>query len=252
MAISLPRAKALCNANELSLLRASTRNEIGKLSSAQLKQKITRARNLRDKWNDQARSQRRATQSAQRSRQTDANARSAEKADLFGEALGRFEAQLAKLASKGRSSASAPKKIASRARSASHRADRAEVRDTLKGKKLVLNQKKKPAKPKTTKPVPAPVAVFPEPHSAETEEHISAGSRDMPGGIAKKRKTHAVAGLTAMQAARELQGLRVSKGQQLRARTAAKQTRLQASGLIRIQKNASAANKRRQAKRDAR
>jgi hypothetical protein len=141
MAVSLARAKALCNDNELSLVRASSRNEIGKHTPAQLKQRITRARTLRDKWNDQARSQRRATQSTQRSRQTDANARSAEKAELFAQALTQFESQLAKLEAKGKPAGAAPKKLAARARSATHRADRAEIRDTLKEKKLVLTQK---------------------------------------------------------------------------------------------------------------
>jgi hypothetical protein len=249
MAVSLARAKALCNDNELSLVRASSRNEIGKLTPSQLKQKITRARTLRDKWNDQTRSQRRATQSAQRSRQTDANARSAEKAELFSDALTQFESQLAKLEAKGKPAGAAPKKLAARARSATHRADRAEIRDTLKEKKLALTQKKKPAKPKTTKPTPEPVAVFPELHTVEGEEQTSDG-RGTAAAVPKKRKSHPH--LTALQAARELQGLRVTKGQQLSARTAAKQSRLKARGIVRIQKNASANNKRRQAKRDAR
>jgi hypothetical protein len=247
MVVSLARAKVLCNDNELSLLRASSRTEIGKLSAAQLKQKVSRARTLRDKWNDQARNQRRATQSTQRSRQTDANARSAEKAELFAQALTQFESQLAKLEAKA--AGAAPKKLAPRARSATHRADRAEIRDAIKEKKLALTQKKKPAKPKTTKPAPEPVAVFPELHTAEGEEQTSDG-RGPAAAVPKKRKAHPH--LTALQAARELQGLRVSKGQQLSARTAAKQSRLKARGIVRIQKNASANNKRRQAKRDAR
>ena len=87
MAISLAQAKSLCNAGELALVRHSTRNEIGKLSAAMLRQKIKRARDLRDKWTDQARGQRRASQAAQKTRAVDANARSAEKAELFSQAL---------------------------------------------------------------------------------------------------------------------------------------------------------------------
>jgi hypothetical protein len=244
MAVSSARAKVLCNANELSLISASSRNEIGKLTPAQLKQKITRARILRDKWTDQARSQRRATQSAQRSRQTSANARSAEKAELFAAALTKFESQLTKLEAKGKPPGAAPKKLAPRARSATHRADRAEIRDVLKEKKLTLKQKKKPAKPKTTKPALEPVAVFPEPRATEAEEPAPVVA------VPKQRNSHPH--LTALQAAREIQGLRVTKGQQLRASAAAKQSRLKARGIVRIQKNASANNKRRQAKRDAR
>jgi hypothetical protein len=252
MAISMPRAKALCNANELSLVRTSTRTELAKLSPAQIKQKITRARLLRDKWNDQARSQRRTTQSAQRARQTEDNARSAEKAELFAEVLNRFESQLGKLEARGTPAGKAKKKLAPRARSAKHRAERAEVRGNLKNDKLTLKNaaKKKTAKPKATKPAAEPVLVFPEPTSdpsAESTKEQRAAARPT------RKKFKAISShLTALEAARELQGLHVSKGQQLQANTIAKQARLRASGIVRVQKSTSAANKRRQAKRDSR
>ena len=254
MAISATRVKALCNASELSLVRLSARTELVKLSPAQLKQKVARARALRDKWNDQARTQRRATQAAQRARQTDDNARSAEKAEIFGEVLTRFETQLAKVEAKGVSAGAAgaaKKKLAPRTRSATHRADRAEVRDLLKEKRLALKEKGKAAKPKaspkTSKPPVERVAVFPE-----ATGESNAGAQE-PGTTAttKSKKKAGTAGLTAMQAARELQGLRVTKAQQLRATTTAKQARLRASGIMRVQKSTSAANKRRQAKRDS-
>jgi hypothetical protein len=250
MAVSIARAKSLCNTAELKLLRASTKSEISKLSASQLKQKVSRARTLRDKWNDQARKQRRTAQSAQRTRQAEGNARSLEKAALFTDALTRFETQLAKLESKGKVAGPRIKKMSPRTRSATHRADRAEIRDVLKEKKLILKTKKKTAaKPKPTKP--APVAVFPEP--TETDGHEAhATPLTPPARTAKGKKSHAGAGMSAIESARALQGLHVSKGQQLRARTAAKQTRLRASGIVRIQKNASAVNKRRQAKRDSR
>jgi hypothetical protein len=57
---------------------------------------------------------------------------------------------------------------------------------------------------------------------------------------------------TSLEAGRKAQGLRVTKQSQLAARTAAKQDRLKASGMIRIQKNRSAANKRSQGRRDSR
>jgi hypothetical protein len=251
MAISTTRVKALCNASELSLVRLSGRTELAKLSPAQLKQKVARARALRDKWSDQARTQRRATQTAQRARQTDDNARSAEKAEIFGEVLTRFETQLAKVEAKGVPAGATKKKLAPRARSATHRAERAEVRDLLKEKRLTLKEKGMAAKPKTStktsKPTVERVAVFPEAAgdatAAARELHTTA-----PG---KGKKKAGVAGLTAMQAARELQGLRVTKAQQLRATTTAKQARLRASGIMRVQKSTSAANKRRQAKRDS-
>jgi len=251
MAVSIARAKALCNTAELKLLRASTKSEVSKLSASQLKQKVSRARTLRDKWNDQARKQRRTAQSAQRTRQAEGNARSLEKAALFADALARFETQLAKLESKGKVAGPVIRKMSPRTRSATHRADRAEIRDVLKEKKLILktSKKKTAAKPKPAKP--APVAVFPDLTEIEGQpsEAATPAIRTRPS---KGKKSHAGAGMSAIESARELQGLRVSKGQQLNARTAAKQTRLRASGIVRIQKNASAVNKRRQAKRDSR
>ena len=251
MAISATRVKALCNANELRLVRLSVRTELVKLSPTQLKQKVARARALRDKWNDQARTQRRATQTAQRARQTDDNARSAEKAEIFGEVLTRFETQLAKVEAKGVPTGSAKKKLAPRTRSAAHRADRAEVRDLLKEKQLALKETGKAAKPKasakTSKPPVERVAVFPE----ATGESTAGAQEPGTAAPAKSKKKAGTAGLTAMQAARELQGLRVTKAQQLRATTTAKQARLRASGIMRVQKSTSAANKRRQAKRDS-
>jgi hypothetical protein len=216
-----------------------------------LKQKVSRARSLRDKWNDQAHKQRRAAQSAQRTRQAEGNARSLEKAALFSDALTRFETQLAKLESKGKVAGPRIKKLSPRTRSATHRADRAEICDVLKEKKLILKSSKKKTADKPKPAKPAPVAVFPDLTETEGQRSEAATPATLTRP-AKGKKSHAGAGMTALQSARELQGLRVSKGQQMRARTAAKQTRLRESGIVRIQKNASAANKRRQAKRDSR
>ena len=61
MASSLSQAKSLCTATELTLVKASTRNEIGRYSVVQVRQKLDRARKLQDKWRDQSRSQGRAS-----------------------------------------------------------------------------------------------------------------------------------------------------------------------------------------------
>ena len=82
MAISMSQAKSLCNASELALVAASSRSQLSSLTASQLRQKVTRARNLRDKWRDQFERQRRAAQSKQAARQTSASARSAKKAQL--------------------------------------------------------------------------------------------------------------------------------------------------------------------------
>jgi hypothetical protein len=250
MAISLAQAKSLCNASELALVRHSTRNEIGKLSAALLRQKIKRARDLRDKWTDQARGQRRATQAAQRARAVDANARSAEKAKLFGQALSQFESQLTKLEAKGKSAGARPKKIEPRVRSAGHRAERAEIRDSLKQDKLELKSAAKKWKAKMTTPAVEKMPATEEPAvEGVSEKPVRLGKPKIAG---RGKKAPASAGLTALQAAREVQGLHVTKGSQLNASMAAKQSRLKARGLVRIQKSTSAANKRQQAKQDSR
>jgi hypothetical protein len=258
MAFTVTQAKSLCTIGELSLARASTGDEIGKFSIVQIQQKVDRARKLRDKWRDQAEKQRRTTQATQRARDTSANARSTEKATLFGEVLARFEAQLATLEAKGAQGRPAPKRLPARARSATHRADRADIRGELKEERLALGGSKTTKAAKPTRPK-APAAAAPTP-ADETETaaiQTAAKRRSKPTTLPAARsgrgkRAHAGTGMTAIESARELQGLHVTKGKQLRAGSAAKKSRLQASGMMRVQKNASARNKRSQGKRDSR
>lgn len=257
MAFTAAEAKALCTAVELTLVKASLRNEIGKFSVVQIRQKVDRTRKLRDKWRDQAKKQRRATQTSQRSRETGANARSAEKSELFGEVLARFEVQLASLEAKGQASRPAPKRLPTRARSAKHRAERADIRAELKEERLALAGRKKPKVAKVTKKKPVDAAALPLEVKPDAAAPQTASKRapkpTIPAAKAGRgKRAHAGTGMTALESARELQGLRVTKGKQLRAGAAAKKSRLQASGLMRVQNNASARNRRSQGKRDAR
>ena len=257
MAFSLAQAKSLCTASELTLARASTRNEIGRYSVVQIRQKLDRARELRDKWRDQSRSQRRATKVAPSSRPASPNARSAEKAELFNEVVACFEAQLATLEAKGQKSRPAPKRLPTRARSATHRADRADIRGELKEERAAMGGRKKPKPPQPTKSKPLAGAPLTIDEAFETPDDSTATERPGKPTIpapksGKGKRAHAGLGMTAIESAREFQGLRVTKGKQLHAETAAKQDRLKVRGIVRIQKNASALNKRRQAKRDAR
>lgn len=243
MAISMRRAKTLCTASELELVQASARQEIGKLSAARLRQKETRARKLRDKWRDQAAGQKRTAQSKAGSRAAGANKNSAEKAELFDEVLGRFTAQLEKAEAAGESAGPMGRRRSTKtSRSRTHRASRAEVRGTLAEKKRVLKSKAGKAAAKA-----APAEVEPE--------EVANGEKDaqkQPASKSKKAKPPIGTHASALEAARKAQGLHVTKQGQLAARTAAKQDRLRASGMIRIQKNRSAANKRKQGKRDSR
>lgn len=260
MAFSIAQAKSLCTASELTLARASTRNEIGRYSVVQIRQKLERARKLSDKWRDQSRSQGRATKATKRTRPTDPNARSAEKAQLFREVVARFEEQLATLESKGPKGKPAPKRLPKRARSATHRAGRADIRAELKEERAAMGGRKKPKPAKPKKPAkskrPATPPITIEEAFGMTGESATSERPAKPtipaAKTGKGKRAHAGLGMSALESAREFQHLRVTKGKQLRATTAAKNSRLQASGLIRVQKNASASNKRRQAKRDSR
>lgn len=100
MAYNRAQAQKLCNASELELFIASLGDEVTKLTAAQLRSKIARARTLRDKNADLFRRQTVATRSATGAKRGNtgvANVRTQQKANLFGETLKRFELRLAKV-----------------------------------------------------------------------------------------------------------------------------------------------------------
>ena len=101
MAFNRNHARPLCTDTEYKLFTASLADEIGELTPVQLRSKIQRARKLRDKYRDLLKRQRLANRSrtgAKKGDRAQSNVRTADKAKLFDEALGRFEAKAAKLA----------------------------------------------------------------------------------------------------------------------------------------------------------
>jgi len=88
MQIDFKTAKTLCTASEYALLQDARPKSLTQLSVPELKKKAARARMLSDKWRDLSRSQGRSSDGAA--------ARSAQKQDLFTEALARFAGRLAK------------------------------------------------------------------------------------------------------------------------------------------------------------
>lgn len=100
MAFNRNHARPLCTDAEYKLFTASLADEIGKLAPAQLRGKIQRARKLRDKYRDLLKRQRLANRARTGTKKGDrpqTNLRTADKAKLFDEALGRFEAKATKL-----------------------------------------------------------------------------------------------------------------------------------------------------------
>ena len=126
----------------------------------------------------------------------------------------------------------------------------AEAKRALKGEaktRAVAAPAKRKTKKKLIEPVP-PVEVFP----ASGVEHRPLDEPPAEVKQPKRSGRPTGASLPALAAGRKVQGLRVTKKQQLLAATAAKQDRLKASGIVRIQTNRSSANRRQQGRRDAR
>jgi len=101
MAFNRNHVRLLCIDVEYALFIASLSDEIGELTAAQLRGKIQRARKLRDKYRDLEKRQRLANRARTGTKKGDrpqTNVRTADKAKLFDEALGRFEARATKLA----------------------------------------------------------------------------------------------------------------------------------------------------------
>jgi hypothetical protein len=127
----------LFTAPERSLLTASRGGDLEKATETELGRLVARARTLRDKWRDQFRMQRRTTVKTERARVTEGNERSREKAELFADAVGRFEARIAALGAKVSAAVTAGRKAAARAkpgktaRAAAHRGTRAQTRKAL-------------------------------------------------------------------------------------------------------------------------
>jgi hypothetical protein len=119
-------AKKLLNASELELFDAGRRDEIGALGTTQLHAKIERTRRLRDKYRDLYRRQRvstRARTGTKAGTRGDANLRTGQKGEIFGELLARFEKRLGQIeAAERRAQMQAAKRARRATRSAVKRA----------------------------------------------------------------------------------------------------------------------------------
>jgi hypothetical protein len=100
MAYNSRHARALLSASELPLFECSVGEALSGWSAAQLRQKIKRACNLRDKYRDLLRRQKLATRERTGTKsgvRGDANARTEQKVKLFEEVQRRLEGRQAKL-----------------------------------------------------------------------------------------------------------------------------------------------------------
>jgi hypothetical protein len=139
MAFNRNHARPLCSDAEYKLFTASLGDEICDLTPAQLRSKIQRTRRLRDKYRDLLKRQRLANRARTGTKKGDrpaTNTRTADKAKLFDEALGRFEARHEKLAAAAeRDAARKAAKAALAARSAERKnAAKTRAANAVKGK----------------------------------------------------------------------------------------------------------------------
>ncbi len=151
MAYTLTQARNLLTAAELTLFQAGRATEVKALTPAQLRAKVQRTRKLRDKYRDLFKRQRLAARERTGSkggRSGVANARSKEKAVLFGELLERFQKRLAQVEAAGKKAAA--KKPATR-KPAAKRSAAGAARKASPRKAATKKTAKKPAKKATRK-----------------------------------------------------------------------------------------------------
>jgi hypothetical protein len=121
MAYNRVQARALCTAAEYQLFEASLADHIKSFDATRLRQKIRRARTLRDKYRDLVRRQRLALRKRTGTKKgtgVAANQRTESKARLFAEALDRFERRAADLERAAKAKALAEARAKARAAAA--------------------------------------------------------------------------------------------------------------------------------------
>lgn len=269
--ISLREAQKLCTAQEFALVRAAQPREIGKWTPAQLRQKVERARGLRDKWKDQTKSKKREAQQAKGRREVDAATRSRAKAALFADVLGVFQARATevrelesaepkrkttkKKAAKNAASAPVQKKTSKKKAAAKKAAAKTTTSKKSAGALVSAAGKKKSAK-QSVRTAQSSGDEQVETHRLVLHPGLTHRGGDLrPGGGADaapfvERPLHLEgAGLDNEPLGRAIEPAPLA---QLQAETAAKQRRINASGLrSRVRGQVSARGRRAQAKRDS-
>ncbi len=275
MAISVAQARQICTQAELDLVLQSTTRQIGNLDAKQLRAAIRRTRTVRDKWRDLANAQTRDTKVQDPGNLDRANARSAEKAQLFDEALTRFEKRLGKVDSSANGRGGAAKQPAKKVRAADHRASRAGMRTSLNEKADQLNAStssrkaagKAPAKAEASSATDKPSSSGKSVRKASAKKavskkkapkrksatRVSAGSK-VPAGTNPPTHGLAAAAIAAGRDAGETSDKPsgADKKRNLKAKAAAKASAINRSGAPRIQGHISSQGRRNQAKRSSR
>jgi hypothetical protein len=194
MAVHHATARKLATEAEWTLLQSSYGTALTSLSPARLKQKIVRARALRDKYRALAQQQRgeaRGKRKSKRTRAAQGNANTKTKAAMFAEALGRFQGHAAEVKASPAKKRQPAKKSAKRA-SAKKTAKKASAKRTTKqssakrtvkkssGKRVVRKKRPLAFAPPVESAAPAnPWAAFVPPSelSLKAQSKASRGAR---------------------------------------------------------------------------
>jgi len=137
MAISASKVRSLCTASEYNLFKWSGARMSKTLTPSQLKQKIERARKLRDKYRDLAKQQRgeaRGKRKPTGTRPAAGNDRTKEKAELFAEVLDRLQSALKAAGSATSATKKQAKKKASKKSTASTTKKKTPAKKTATGR----------------------------------------------------------------------------------------------------------------------
>jgi hypothetical protein len=237
MAISLAKFKEIATAAEVELVKAS--RALATLTSAEVKQLASRARKNYDKWVDLSRNQARETGKKIGFGEIKANTEL--KLQAFAEALKKFEAHLTTLGSPPAAKKTAAPKTR-QTRNAGHRAARASVRGELNA---VQESLKGPARKAAKKKAVKKAAAKPKAAKAPAVDDDGVTTETAPKKKVPKRG-HPATPPTANP------GLGLNKGKNRKAATAAKQARLDGSGVTsRVRGHVQARGKRAQGRRDA-
>lgn len=230
MAVMPKNARQLCTKPELQLIRSSLATSAERLTPAQLRQKISRARKLRDKYRDLARRQRRESRGKQGprgARPSQSNENTARKAEFFADTLDRFEnilagktdARLQSASSATRSTRSARGKTGAKRAATSVSAN---AESATRGKKTTGRRKKVARKTRSTKNVKGKKT------GGKKKSVGTMPSRSLPG-----RKTR-------------------RKAKAKKSRAARKDSHFAQTGLTKIRAHVRSKGRRRQARRDSR
>ncbi len=229
MAISMQKARSLCTQSELNLVKWSSPKQIKTLTPSQLKQKIDRARKLRDKFKDLSRKQAgeaRGKRKPTGTRPAKGNERTVEKRELFEEVITRFENAMTKAEE---TKAKAAKKSAAK----------------KKTKKKAASKKKRASKSASNKSSKKKIV---KKKTSGRKRRESVGSVSLGGGSASASSVFSGAGTSlAKQTSRETRRKSASKSSQ----GGREQSRFARTSQEKIQGHVSASTRRSQAKRDA-